>query len=143
MTTATAVKVFSSRIPARLNADPFPYVWPEHLRTERLTDGPLRSMFSHGDGHALMWDPRPEFGHEQTHRANPILLAHRRHRETVAALGFEPAESHLDELLLIVNGPYGNSGWTDGAGAFHLFTAEELEHARLVLTRMLRIAGKA
>ncbi len=105
--------IYSSRPP--FNDDPFPYLWPQ----EKLiwTSGPLRSMFSEGDGINLIHDPRPEFDRPQHNRTNSILESLR------AGIAADPSNNWFRTFLVTL------PNWDHG----------EVGHARRVLTRLVSL----
>lgn len=115
--------MFSSRPP--FNDDPFPFVWPEESRAARISEGPLRSMFSEGDGIDLIRDPRPEFDRPQHNPTNPILASFRANDMNPRAADW--------------------ARWLDrpSLGAWHHADAAHIDHARRVLTRLANLAGDA
>lgn len=125
---------FSSKPP--YNDDPFPYVWPEDRRTVHMSEGPLRSMFSEGDGIALVYDPRSKFDRAQTNPTNPILDDFRSiYHETTPTIyqGYwELAEIWL-ELLDEDPAMVKSINW---GALVDTVTGSQIDHARRVLNRL-------
>lgn len=65
---------------------------------------------------------------------NPHLAAHRQHRESVISMGLDPMDAHLFEL---------DSCAVGDMNEFGVCTAENIEHARAVLTRVRNVYGSA
>lgn len=118
--------MFASRTPRDLNRDPHPWLDP--------TADPRRTPFWRTSYRmtGMVYEPRPEFDHVQHNPPNPILVEVRLNCRTPEVDGWNAriaALYYIEEVL--PDATYAQS--------VRRWTAEQIDHARRVLTRLANL----